>query len=104
MSGMFESRDPLDLVLEPELAPLESRQLELVAVPPADSAAISLVEPAMLGLQHFEVGVWLVIVHRHHDFTAIRPRRNGATNRGGARRAENSLKTNPSNSWFITPR
>ena len=46
---MLRSSDLLDLVLEPQLALLEPRELELVAAGLAISAAISLVELAMLG-------------------------------------------------------
>src|SRR4029079_11608597 len=63
--------DQLDLVLQAKLAPLQARNLQLVARWLGAEGADSVVELTVLGLERIERRSRLVVIHCH-DFTATR--------------------------------
>ena len=62
--------DPLDLVLELKLAPLEPGNLELVAGRFRGKQLDSLVELAVLRLERLQDSDRIIVVHRRADSTA----------------------------------
>ena len=99
--------DPLDLVLEPELALLEPCEFQLVAGGVGGKRVDLLVEPPMFGLQGIEVEGWLIIVHDPPSLDQAgvaenRPARGTIRARPSANREMAQDKGRIS--WFITPR